>query len=72
MLKGSIFKYFLESMDIIKSNMAKRIMYSIILSLATPTEIYHTSGIVDYKALKADTEGIDELVKYGIKPAFTN
>ena len=51
----------------IKHEMAKRIMYSIIPSLAIPTEIYHTSGIVDYKALKAATEGLDDLVRYGVR-----
>lgn len=49
----------------IRSDMAKRIMYSIIPELSNKTEIYHTQGVVDYKALVAAAEGRTDIIKYG-------
>lgn len=49
----------------LRSDMAKRIMYSIIPGLADKTQIYHTQGVVDYKALQAAAEGRRDMIKYG-------
>ena len=48
-------------------DMAQRVMFSILPSLADPAQVALTGGIVDYKALKAAVEGRKNLIKYGVK-----
>lgn len=48
------------------SDMAKRVMLSVVPSAMNPTERHFTGGF-DYKALKSATLGAKNLVKYGAK-----
>jgi len=60
-------KYMFQAEAILRDDMAKRIMYSVIPSLAKDSEVYHTGGVVDYKALAAAIEGRHDIIKYGAK-----
>lgn len=51
----------------IRSDMAKRIMYSILPSVATKSEIALTDGAIDYKALESAIEGRKDIIKYGVR-----
>lgn len=51
----------------LQSDMAKRIMFSILPSLADPSQVAMTQGIVDIKALKTAVEGRHDVIKYGVK-----
>lgn len=51
----------------LRSDMAKRIMYSILPSVCDSSQIFHTQGVVDYKALSAACEGRHSIIKYGTK-----
>ncbi len=50
----------------LRSDMAKRIMYSVIPSLAESGQAYGTGGVIDYNALKYAIEGRHDIIKYGI------
>lgn len=50
----------------IETDMAKRIMLSVIPSLMSKTEMHHSGGF-DYKALKSAAAGAKDLIKYGAK-----
>jgi len=60
-------KYMLQAEAMLRDDMAKRIMYSVIPSLAKDSEVYHTGGVVDYKALAAAIEGRHDIIKYGAR-----
>lgn len=60
-------QYSLISEANLRSDMAKRIMYSIIPSLSNTTQIMGTQGVVDYNALKAAIEGRKDIIKYGAR-----
>lgn len=49
----------------LKSNMAKRIMFSLLPHLAPQSQVYTTQGMVDFNALKQMIPGAKELLKYG-------
>jgi hypothetical protein len=51
----------------LRSDMAKRIMYSIIPSVSDSVQVHHTHGVVDYNALIAAAEGRHDLIKYGTR-----
>lgn len=53
----------------LRADMAKRIMYSILPGVASPTQTMATQGVVDYKALKAAVEGRKDIIKYGVNAA---
>lgn len=48
----------------IETDMARRIMLSIIPSLMSPVELHHTGGF-DYKALRTACAGAKDVIKYG-------
>lgn len=48
----------------IETDMAKRIMLSVLPSVMTDTEKFHSGGF-DYKALKSAANGVKDLIKYG-------
>ncbi len=50
----------------IRSDMAKRIMYSTLSSVVSPGQIAGTNNVIDFKALDAACEGADDILKYGI------
>lgn len=58
---------FLNKYANLQTDMAQRIMFSIIPSLADPTQVALTQGVVDYKALKFAAYGRKNLIKYGVK-----
>ncbi len=60
-------KYSLLCEASLRSDMAKRIMYSILPGVAGPTQTMATQGVVDYKALKAAAEGRKDIIKYGMR-----
>lgn len=51
----------------LRADMAKRIMYSILPSVCDSAQIFHTQGVVDYKALSAACEGRRSIIKFGTK-----
>lgn len=51
----------------VRSDMAKRIMYSTLSSVVTPGQIAGTNNVIDFKALDAACEGADDILKYGIQ-----
>src|SRR5271166_613829 len=50
----------------LSSDMAKRIMLSVIPAVQSKTEVFHTGGY-DYKALKSAANGAKDVLKYGIR-----
>lgn len=56
--------HFLKQADL-KSNMAKRIMFSLLPHLAPQTQVHATKGMVDFNALKQMIPGAKELLRYG-------
>ena len=67
LLKDNAINYALVCEASLRSDMAKRIMYSILPALSGETQMQMTHGAVDYKALKAAVEGRKDIIKYGIK-----
>ena len=57
--------YELLSQADIKSDMAKRIMFSILPHVADKTQIHMTGGVVDYNALAYAVSGRKDIIKYG-------
>jgi hypothetical protein len=51
----------------LRSDMAKRIMYSVIPALAEPGQAYGTGGVIDYNALKYAIEGRHDIIKFGTR-----
>lgn len=51
----------------LRSDMAKRIMYSILPSVSDKTQLHMTGGVVDYNALRYAVEGRRDIIKYGTK-----
>jgi hypothetical protein len=51
----------------LKTDMAKRIFFSVLPAVATQNELYGTGGIVDEKALRAAAGGRHNLIKYGFR-----
>ena len=49
----------------IRSDMAKRIMYSILPSTVDPSQVVMSGGVVDYKALDAAVEGAADIIAFG-------
>jgi hypothetical protein len=49
----------------VRSDMAKRIMHSILPSVADPAQVTTTKGVVDYKSLAAAAEGRHDIIKQG-------
>lgn len=49
----------------LSQDMAKRIMYSVLPSLADANQIALTEGVVDYKALKAAVHGRKDIIRFG-------
>jgi hypothetical protein len=60
----SIEKFAFISEASLRSDMAKRIMFSILPSLTDETHVYQTGGVVDYKALAAAIEGRHDIIRY--------
>ncbi len=59
-------RFALLSEATLRSDMAKRIMYSILPGIASPTQTMATQGVVDLKALRAAVEGRKDIIKYGV------
>jgi hypothetical protein len=51
----------------IRSDLAKRIMHSVLPHVADPAQVASTKGVVDYKSLAAAAEGRHDIIKYGTK-----
>ena len=49
----------------LRTDMAKRIMYSILPSVAPQSQVHMTGGVVDMSALKMAIEGRKDIIKYG-------
>jgi len=65
LLIKNIKQYYKLCLASLESDMAKRIMFSAIPSVAPIDEVALTKGIVDYKALDAAIEGRKDMLKYG-------
>lgn len=61
--------FYLISTAAIKTNMAKRIFFSLLPRMVDQNQIYHTGGAIDYKLLKQMLPIAKELLHYGIQAA---
>jgi hypothetical protein len=64
-LLNKCFSYSLTCEASVRSDMAKRIMHSILPAIADPAQVATTKGVVDYKSLAAAAEGRHTIIKFG-------
>jgi hypothetical protein len=64
-LSKKAYIYLLSSEASLRSDMAKRIMHSILPAVSDKTQTYMTGGAIDYKSLAAAIEGRKDIIKYG-------